>query len=185
MADVMVTSPFRGLDLLSSSIILLDENRVVRYINPEAENLLLVSGKAVCGRYLEHIAGWPGTLSEAVDNVLSQGWKHSRQNIEIRRNDAVVLHLNCAVDPVEIPEARLLIELWPIDQQVKATREERLLELQLTHRELIRNLAHEIKNPLGGIRGAAQLLERELEGMRPRAPKTWADDLQRHFSLPD
>ena len=50
----------------------------------------------------------------------------------------------------------------PIDQQLKATREERLLEQQQANRELIRNLAHEIKNPLGGIRGAAQLLEHEL-----------------------
>jgi hypothetical protein len=54
------------------------------------------------------------------------------------------------------------IEFWPIDQQIKATREERLVEQQHASRELIRNLVHEIKNPLGGIRGAAQLLEREL-----------------------
>ena len=162
MADTLDISPFRGLDLLSSSVILLDENRAIRYINPAAENLLLVSGTAVCGRYLESVAGWPGTLPETVDSVLAHSWKHSRQSIEIRRNDDVVLKLNCAVGSVDIPEARLLIELWPIDQQAKATREERLLEQQLTHKELIRNLAHEIKNPLGGIRGAAQLLEREL-----------------------
>jgi len=73
-----------------------------------------------------------------------------------------VLHLNCTVNQVEAGEARLLVEFWPIDQQIRATREERLLEQQLANRELIRNLAHEIKNPLGGIRGAAQLLEHEL-----------------------
>jgi len=57
---------------------------------------------------------------------------------------------------------RLLLELQPIEHQLAATREERLIEQQQANRELIRNLAHEIKNPLGGIRGAAQLLEHEL-----------------------
>jgi two-component system nitrogen regulation sensor histidine kinase GlnL len=57
---------------------------------------------------------------------------------------------------------RLLLELQPIEHQLAATREERLIEQQKASRELIRNLAHEIKNPLGGIRGAAQLLEHEL-----------------------
>jgi two-component system nitrogen regulation sensor histidine kinase GlnL len=57
----------------------------------------------------------------------------------------------------------LLVELRHIDQQLKIAREERLLEQQQANRELIRSLAHEIKNPLGGIRGAAQLLERELD----------------------
>jgi two-component system nitrogen regulation sensor histidine kinase GlnL len=52
--------------------------------------------------------------------------------------------------------------LQPIEHHLAATREERLIEQQKASRELIRNLAHEIKNPLGGIRGAAQLLEHEL-----------------------
>jgi two-component system nitrogen regulation sensor histidine kinase GlnL len=57
----------------------------------------------------------------------------------------------------------MVIELRQIDQQLKIAREERLLAQQQANRELVRNLAHEIKNPLGGIRGAAQLLERELD----------------------
>jgi two-component system, NtrC family, nitrogen regulation sensor histidine kinase GlnL len=57
----------------------------------------------------------------------------------------------------------LLLEFRHIEQQIKIAREERLLEQSQASRELIRNLAHEIRNPLGGIRGAAQLLERELD----------------------
>ena len=60
-------------------------------------------------------------------------------------------------------DATLVLEFRHIDQQLKIAREERLNEQQQANRELIRSLAHEIKNPLGGIRGAAQLLERELE----------------------
>jgi len=57
----------------------------------------------------------------------------------------------------------LLAELRPIEQQLRHAREERLVLEQQSNRELIRNLAHEIKNPLGGLRGSAQLLERELD----------------------
>ena len=70
--------------------------------------------------------------------------------------------LHCVAVPVEEEDARLLIELRELDQQIRIAREAKLLEQQQANRELIRNLAHEIKNPLGGIRGAAQLLEREL-----------------------
>ena len=77
------------------------------------------------------------------------------------------VHLHCVVTPVEEPGARLLIELRELDQQLRIAREAKLLEQQQANRELIRNLAHEIKNPLGGIRGAAQLLERELPDPGP------------------
>ena len=153
---------FSGLDLLSSSVILLDANLSIRYVNSAAEDLLAISGKTVAGAQFCDVTGCPATLLEALDNALQHGWGHSGQNIEIRRNDDLLLQLNCTVNRVDAGDVRLLLELWPIDQQIRATREERLLEQQLANRELIRNLAHEIKNPLGGIRGAAQLLEHEL-----------------------
>ena len=58
--------------------------------------------------------------------------------------------------------ARLLVELQPVDRLLKISRDESLLHAQETTRAVIRGLAHEIKNPLGGVRGAAQLLAREL-----------------------
>ena len=155
-------NPFAGLDLLSSSVILLDENFAIRYMNSAAENHLAISSKTAVGSRLDSIVDCRGALQEALDNAYRHGWSYTGQSIELRRSDNVVLHLNCTVNPTETAEARLLVELWPIDQQLKATREERQIADQLASRELIRNLAHEIKNPLGGIRGAAQLLEHEL-----------------------
>ena len=155
-------NPFGGLDLLSSSVVLLDDNFAIRYMNSAAENLLALSCKAVTGRRLDSVTGCPTALQKALDNASLHGWSHTGQGIELTRNDEVVLQLNCTVNPTDIQEASLLVEFWPIDQQLKATREERQIADQLASRELIRNLAHEIKNPLGGIRGAAQLLEHEL-----------------------
>ena len=60
------------------------------------------------------------------------------------------------------PEDGVLLEIVEIEQQTRQDREERALDLAQANKELLRNLAHEIKNPLGGIRGAAQLLEMEL-----------------------
>jgi len=78
------------------------------------------------------------------------------------------VHLHCVITPIESLESRLILEFRELEQQIKIARENRLLEQQAANRELIRNLAHEIKNPLGGIRGAAQLLERELDAAELR-----------------
>ncbi len=161
MPDAAAT-PFSGLDLLSSAVVLLDDRLAIRYLNPAAENLLGISGKVFAGSPIAAVMECPAALVGALDNVLRQGWGYSGQNIELRLADGEVLQMNCAVNPIDAPDIRLLVELWPIDQQLRATREERLAEQQHANRELIRNLVHEIKNPLGGIRGAAQLLEHEL-----------------------
>ncbi len=157
-------TPYAALDLLSSAIVLLDDDFVIRYLNSAAESLLALSAKAVSGSRFDAVANCPRALHEALANAYAHGWSYTGQSIEMQRNDGVFLHLNCTVtvNVSETPGVRLLVELWPIDQQLRATREERLLEQQVASRELIRSLAHEIKNPLGGIRGAAQLLEHEL-----------------------
>jgi len=156
---------FAGLDLLSSAVVLIDAKLQIRYVNPAAENLFAVSHRLLNGHPLRQLVGEPIGLSAALDNALKNNWGYTGQNIAIRRGETGVLHLDCTVTPVEVGGARLLIEFRPIDQQLKAAREERLAEQQQANRELIRNLAHEIKNPLGGIRGSAQLLEHELEGL--------------------
>ena len=156
---------FAGLDLLASAVLLIDEGLLIRYVNPAGENLLAVSCRAVTGKPLPHVCTCSSTLKAALDNGLVNNWGYTGQNIELKRSDGEVLHLNCTVTPLRPDVAagvRLLLELQPIQHHLAATREERLIEQQQASRELIRNLAHEIKNPLGGIRGAAQLLEHEL-----------------------
>ena len=158
-------SAFYGLDFLASTVILLDEGLVVRYVNPSGENLLAINLRSVTGKPLSAVCTCSVTLQGALDNALNNNWGYTGQNIELKRGDGELLHINCTVTPLR-PEVaagvRLLLELQPIEHQLAATREERLIEQQKASRELIRNLAHEIKNPLGGIRGAAQLLEHEL-----------------------
>ena len=157
--------PFAGLELLSSAVILVDERLLIRYINPGAENLFAISQRKLLGQPLARLLGTPPGLGAALDNALRTNWSYTGQDLTIGRSGAEPIRLDCTVTPVEAAGVRLLLEFRPIDAQLRVAREEQLLHQQQANRELIRNLAHEIKNPLGGIRGSAQLLDRELAGM--------------------
>ena len=148
-------APFAGLDLLSTAVILLNARPQIRHVNPAAENLFATSQRQLIGLPVGELLGTPLELSEAFDNALNNRWSYTGYNIAIHRPADVLLHLDCTVTPIEAADSRLLLEFRPIDQQLKAAREERLAEQQQVNRELIRNLAHEIKNPLGGIRPPA------------------------------
>ncbi len=161
--------PFTGLDLLSSAVILLDGKLRIRHCNPAAENLFAVSQRVCVGKPLTHLLGTPPALISALENTLANQWSYTGHDIVVARDKKETIHLDCTVSPIDISQAKLLLEFRPIDQQLKAAREEREAVQQRANSELIRNLAHEIKNPLGGIRGSAQLLDRELTGMENAA----------------
>ena len=162
----MNLSIFAGLDLLSSAVVLLDDKYVIRHLNPAAENLFGVSERIWGGRALSQLLGVSRILNAALENALRNNWSYTGHNIPVTRGEGPPLHLDCTVTPVESADARLLLEFRPIDYQLRAAREEREAVQQQANRELVRNLAHEIKNPLGGIRGSAQLLERELSNLK-------------------
>jgi two-component system nitrogen regulation sensor histidine kinase GlnL len=157
------SSPFAGLDLLSSAVILTDDQRIIRYMNAGAENLFAVSHRKVVGTPLHGLIGQPPALEAALSNALRLNWSYTGQDIKVARGEDEPLNLDCTVTPAEAEGIALLLEFRPIDSQLRVAREEQLLQQQQANRALIRNLAHEIKNPLGGIRGSAQLLERELD----------------------
>ena len=154
---------FAGLDLLSSAVLLVDGGGRILYVNPAAENLFATGARTLVGQVFFDAFDCDSSLQTAVNNALNNDWSYAGQNVEIIPGNGRVLHLNCTVSPL-LPAAgaRLIIEFQPISHQLALSREERQIEQQEANRQLIRNLAHEIKNPLGGIRGAAQLLEHEL-----------------------
>jgi len=155
-----------GLELLATSVLLLSGDRRIVYANPAAENLFEVSRGKLVGRRLDEMFEKSATLCTAIDKAIASGASFTEQELELAASGKPALHLTCTVSPTDSPGVALLLEFRHIDQQLKIAREERLLEQQQANRELIRSLAHEIKNPLGGIRGAAQLLERELDQAR-------------------
>ena len=142
---------------------LVDEDLRLIYANPAAENLFAFGLKSVANQALAQLFVDPDDFIGNLDEVLQHNWSYTGRDLTLTRPGQASLNLNCVVTPVEQSAARLLVEFRPIDQQLKFEREERQADQQQATRELIRNLAHEIRNPLGGLRGSAQLLERELE----------------------
>jgi two-component system nitrogen regulation sensor histidine kinase GlnL len=153
---------FEGLDLLSSAVVLLDRDGHVVYANAATENLFEKSVRSLLRTRLVDIFDNPDNLDAVFQEALERKFADKRLDLSLERTGREPLHVHCIVTALDNAEAPVLIELRENMQQIKLDREERLLDQSLANKELIRNLAHEIKNPLGGIRGAAQLLELEL-----------------------
>src|SRR6476619_5896970 len=163
----MAANALPGLDHLATAVLFVDENELVRYMNPAAENLFGLSSRNAESTSLDVLFQGGNTLGFAIGYARDNNCTYSEHELTLATTGHTPLQLSCTVTPVEI-DARgtgggFLIEFRHVDQQRRIEREERMLDQNQANRELIRNLAHEIKNPLGGIRGAAQLLDRELE----------------------
>ena len=159
-----VSSPsFSGLDLLTAAVAVLDGDLRIVHLNPAAEAAFALSlrnakGLPFAGLFVD---GKP--LGEKLAQALADTRGFVDQELTLTRPGYDPLHLNCVVTPVEAGAAALLLEFRHIEQQLRIEREAQRLNQHEANRELIRNLAHEIRNPLGGIRGSAQLLESELD----------------------
>jgi len=164
----MAAAALAGLDLLATAVVLVDRELRVHYANPAAENLFELSSKSFVGHTITEIFQ-DGILDAALEYARANNCSYTEHDLTMGAFGRVKLQLSCIVSPVDLASATgrspsgLLLEFRHIEQQMKIAREERLLDQSQANRELIRNLAHEIKNPLGGIRGAAQLLDHELE----------------------
>lgn len=158
-----MAADFPGLQYLATAVVLLDEGAAVRYANQAAENLLGAPARNLIGQPFLPLFEPDAALQKALAETLVTHWDYLAQNVSYLRSGREPLPLACVLTRVDAPGTPLLAELRPIEQQLRQAREERLIGEQQANRELIRNLAHEIKNPLGGLRGSAQLLERELE----------------------
>ncbi|TAG26117.1 MAG: PAS domain-containing sensor histidine kinase [Burkholderiales bacterium] len=156
---------FQAFDLLSSLVAVVDLHGRVIYVNAALEDALGISRRAIEGSDLGRNFMEPQALEAALDGVAANAFASLRY-------DALLLPQSgtLAAEPIPVhviitqTEARdeVIVEMLPQEAQEKLDREERNATQALANKELIRNLAHEIKNPLGGIRGAAQLLQLEL-----------------------
>ncbi|KAB8066053.1 nitrogen regulation protein NR(II) [Janthinobacterium violaceinigrum] len=154
-----------GLDLLASAVILLDGDGRIGYANAAAENLLESSLKALSRQKLTALFLNPEELAGICAQALEHKFSDLRQDLTLERLGREPLRVHSIISALDAPRDGVLIELRENVQQLKLDREERILDQSQVNKELIRNLAHEIKNPLGGIRGAAQLLELELPAL--------------------
>jgi len=155
--------PHLTLEYLATAVILLDEESRIVYINPAAEHLFDISEKNMHGLPLQQVFTHTEQLASAMQQAVQNNASFIEHDLTLGTHVNVKLHLRCAATPLQFSRRYLLLEFHPMDRPLKLAREEQMLDQTQANRLLLRNLAHEIKNPLGGIRGAAQLLEQELE----------------------
>ncbi len=156
----MTLPAHKVLDHLATSILAINADFVITSVNSSAEHLLRLSKRHIIGRELSELLTNASLLRDAVLTAKNRNASHIEHELQIDTPSAGTLYVNVTFTPID---TYTLLEFQPIDTQLRINREANMRAQQQTNRELLRNLAHEIKNPLGGLRGAAQLLMTELE----------------------
>jgi two-component system nitrogen regulation sensor histidine kinase GlnL len=164
LRSVFEVPGYEGLDLLSTAILLLDGCTRIVHVNQAAELLFDASRRTLIGQPASRLIGNEAELAQLIEEAQANAFGQRKQIMEIRRPGRDPLPVRVAATAQYAENTPLVLEVSEIEQQLKVDREERQLGLTEANRQLLRNLAHEIKNPLGGVRGAAQLLEAELAG---------------------
>ncbi|MDP9010665.1 MAG: nitrogen regulation protein NR(II) [Pseudomonadota bacterium] len=152
------------LDAMVTSVFLLDQELRVTYLNAAAQTLLGLGPNQALGRSIAELTRGAESLLPMFDRARTGGEGVVQRELSWPAPGGADRILDCAVTQIAVGQQvlRLLLEIEDITQHRRLTRENALLAQLGGSRLMVRQLAHEIKNPLGGLRGAAQLLEREL-----------------------
>jgi two-component system nitrogen regulation sensor histidine kinase GlnL len=159
------------IDSLDTAVVILDDTLLITGLNPAAENLLGISRHRARGTPLLPLVDDDETLKSVLARSLTDGLTYAHElhlgPNEVHTDNRIV---DCRVTPLRksSPAERLLVEMSDVTRRIRINRENALLIQHGAGRQMVRQLAHEIKNPLGGLRGAAQLLARELDSAELR-----------------
>lgn len=133
-------------------------------LNPAAENILGISQRRAEGESLLQLVDDEPEMRDILTRVVETGDHYANEmrlaSTEVHNEERIV---DCRVSPLTTRDSCLLVEITDVTRRTQISRENALLIQHGAGRQMIRQLAHEIKNPLGGIRGAAQLLARQLD----------------------
>ncbi len=157
---------YNALDHLATMVALVRTDGACQFANSAFETVLGLSRRSMLRGSLFDWFVEPEVIRDTVNAVARNVFSISRFEGQLKRPAGSIaadpLPVHVIVTQTDRPDVAL-VELVEIEQQTRQDREERALDQAQATKELIRNLAHEIKNPLGGIRGAAQLLQMEVE----------------------
>ena len=154
----------RLLEGLSTAVVRLDSELKLIHMNPAAEMLFAASARQHDGQSISTLVGLGARLDRELERCAHEGHPFTEREVQIELHGGQRVTVDITATSVYDPESPpgVILELLQIDRHLRIAREEQLQSQFEATRQLVRGLAHEVKNPLGGIRGAAQLLEREL-----------------------
>ena len=161
---MLTGSSSRILENLTTAVLTFDAELRLTSINPAGEMLFEVSAKKIVGQKLIDLLPQSRRLAKTLRQTLESRHPITVRGVRLRLAMERTITVDCIVTPLVDgnQETALLVELTQVDRLMRLARDENMLDRQAANRAVMRGLAHEIKNPLGGLRGAAQLLEREL-----------------------
>ncbi len=153
-----------AIDQLTTAVLLFDEALHLRAMNVAAETLLSLSRRQALGQPVRALGAGLAPLAAALRRAGESAGPVTERDLQLRAAERTMV-VDCTVSPLDDRAATgVLVELTNVDRLHRIYRDERLQAQGAVANALVRGLAHEIRNPLGGIRGAAQLLERALPG---------------------
>jgi two-component system nitrogen regulation sensor histidine kinase GlnL len=153
------------MDNLNTALLLVDDDLRLSFINAAAQALLELSENRSIGVSFAQLFPQQAELVDELRVALRDNSPYTSRGICLTLAGGKELTVDLIVTPFQQPAdggTALILELQSVDRIMRISREEGIISSQETSRAMIRGLAHEIKNPLGGLRGAAQLLSREL-----------------------
>lgn len=146
---------------LSIAVILCDQDFVVQQANSACEDLFAVSRRKIVGAEISNVLESEVKLSAIMKRAVSNQSRYTIRDMALHKPEGVVV--DTTITPFVHDEKKvILIELDRTDRLKRLIQETSSIEQQKTNRLMMRSMSHEIKNPLSGIRGSAQLLESEL-----------------------
>ena len=154
----------RLLDNQKTGVVVMDKDLRLLYLNVAAENLLEISVRKANQLFIGDVLIKAEEDIGEIQTALSKSSSFTKRQVQLQLMHGKTVDVDYTITPFdEDGKQRALLEITSLEHSYRINREESLNSTHATTRELVRGLAHEIKNPLGGIRGAAQLLEAELD----------------------
>lgn len=147
------------LNSLITCVLVLERDLTVRYANPAAQQLLAQSSRKLFGTPLPELIGYFSLNTAMMNDSLNEGQGFTDNEVTlVVDGHAHIMTLTAQL----LEDDFIMLEMSPMDSQRRLSQEQLQHSQQVAARDLVRGLAHEIKNPLGGLRGAAQLLAKAL-----------------------
>ncbi len=155
---------FRVLENLNYAVLLFDHELKLRYLNVEAERLFGNSARHLLGQAAHSLFSSETDIVVQLDHAIAtlQPFTHRAISITLSYKNPIMVDLTASPFSENHVDNEIIVEISQVDRMVRIAQDEILLKQQKITQEIVRGLAHEVKNPLGGLRGAAQLLEKEL-----------------------
>lgn len=151
---------------METAVLLFSDRLKLIAINPAAENLLQASSRKLLGQKDDYVFPFNSECHDILTTIIQENRAITERELRLRLITGEVITIDFSATPLNRSTqdvSEIIVEISRVDRLLRLAREDNLQEQYKATRQILKGMAHEIKNPLGGLRGAAQLLDMELD----------------------